>query len=291
MNRIVGKLYFKYRGLIFVLIIIFLLIIIPFIIDLLVYKKELLGFTMDVNSNEKEWFSFLCSYIGAVAAVILGLIALYQNHILSNANSELNQIQEKYFSLLSSPIISFTKVIHSKCDRRFCEEDSLKSVVASYVVLKDLDVSEYEIIWNHAFEFYIINDSNIPLEGFNVDYAEIKVNHRTYKFDGLDHKNKISRLIRIDNKYKLNLVFAYPRLINEKNDKFNDISSLFETGSESKETRESELFVKFKITNQLGYENKYNAKFNIYSELANQYIIKEYVISTISKYTSDKHDN
>jgi len=265
---------------IIVMLIIVIMVIVPFIVDSLVYKKELFGFYIEVNSNQNEWFSFWGSYIGAIAAVILGVIALYQNHVLASANSELNRIQEKYFSMLSSPIISFAKIINSKYDNSYCEDDSEKSKTASYVLLNDDDVVKETVRWNHAFEIYIINESNIPLEGFNVDYAEIKVNYCTYRFEGLDYEEKISRLIRIDDKYKLNLVIAYPRVVSGVSEKFNDIEQLFETGSESEKIRYSQLTIKFKIINQLGYVNSYHVKFNLRSELPNQYIIKEYVIST-----------
>lgn len=63
---------------IFVLVLI-ILIALPFGIEAILLCETKFSFNTNIVFGREEWFSFLGSYIGAIATFLLGILALFQN--------------------------------------------------------------------------------------------------------------------------------------------------------------------------------------------------------------------
>ncbi len=92
------------------------IILIPFGIEWILFNETTFPFSYKIRFSRPEWFSFLGSYVGAVATIILGVITLKiteRNQKLSEDSQELsNCLQERICGLVQENANIMNKMSH-----------------------------------------------------------------------------------------------------------------------------------------------------------------------------------
>ena len=95
----------KILGLVLVL---FILIVMPFVIEAIIYDEITFPFNLQIKSSREAWFSFVGSYFGAIGTIMLGGLALWQTKRYKKASDETDEIfqilQEKIMKLVQTNV-------------------------------------------------------------------------------------------------------------------------------------------------------------------------------------------
>lgn len=81
-------------------------IIIPFIIEAIVFEEKVFPFSVSIKISREGWFSFIASYIGALGTIFLGVLAIWQNKRYKDSSDktdkEFHELQEKIRELVQT---------------------------------------------------------------------------------------------------------------------------------------------------------------------------------------------
>ena len=87
-------------------LVIFILIVTPFVIEAIIYDETTFPFNLQIKSSREVWFSFVGSYFGAIGTVLLGVLALWQTKKYKKASDEADEtsqiLQEKIRELVQA---------------------------------------------------------------------------------------------------------------------------------------------------------------------------------------------
>lgn len=114
--------------------VVFLTYSIPFVIESVLWKRDLFTFAFQSKFSNEVWFGFIASYLGAIGTIVLGAIAFWQNkrykELSDKSSKETQDIQEEL------------KVLNEK-------------TLAAIETLKKIEVAIYTpVIQDVHFSFY-----------------------------------------------------------------------------------------------------------------------------------------
>ena len=100
------KFIFKILRALLVVVVVFVLILMPFAIENIIYNETTFSFYHLIKAGRDVWFSFIGSYLGAIGTVLLGALALWQTKKYKKASDKTDEIfkilQEKIKELVQA---------------------------------------------------------------------------------------------------------------------------------------------------------------------------------------------
>lgn len=96
----------KILGVLGMIMVLLLLIMIPFVIETIIFNETVFPFNFPIRIDREGWFSFIGSYLGAIGTVLLGALALWQTKKYKNASDKTDEtfqsLQEKIKELVQT---------------------------------------------------------------------------------------------------------------------------------------------------------------------------------------------
>lgn len=88
------------------IIVVVILIIMPFVIEAIIYDEATFPFNLPIKTSREGWLSFIGSYLGAIGTVLLGWLALWQTKRYKKASDKTDEtfriLQEKIKELVQT---------------------------------------------------------------------------------------------------------------------------------------------------------------------------------------------
>lgn len=172
------------------------LIIIPFLIEAILLCQTIFPFNINIAFDREEWFSFLGSYIGAIATFLLGILALYQNkrykELADSSTLQMNNLMKEIKEVIwrnNLPIINFDSEVIiqedvskpiSKIDPhwKLTPEDGILHLK---VMNSQLNASDKELYLLKKYSFRLKNLSDFPIQTMNVMEINIRDKNNVHR--------------------------------------------------------------------------------------------------------------
>jgi hypothetical protein len=233
---------------------IIVIILLPHIIELVISRKSFLGISFNTKVEIGTWINFIGSYLGALAAIILGLIALKQNRALSKANDKLSKTIEDYFNNEMSPKVIIKKT--ASVSNLTGDINHIRKNNDGFSCQLNEDIDNKATISNAArIIFYLKSNSKNMLTSFKVTKLEFNIGQQQNSFinptpnmeiplkhgdDGFsmavsilytDLNTRIHELVKTgDLRFAFNLSFTIKNELNKETSYFMFVERAFKNG-------------------------------------------------------------
>lgn len=119
------KFIFKILRALLVVVVVFVLILMPFAIENIIYNETTFSFYHLIKAGRDVWFSFIGSYLGAIGTVLLGALALWQTKKYKKASDKTDEI----FKILQEKIKELVQANTDLAEENKNIQENIKSIV------------------------------------------------------------------------------------------------------------------------------------------------------------------
>lgn len=127
MNKILNnkKILLKILSTLGFIVVLLVLILMPFVIENIIYDETTFPFNLPIKISREGWFSFSGSYLGAIGTVLLGALALWQTKKYKEASDKTDDT----FHILQEKIKELVQINTDLAEENKSIQENIKSIV------------------------------------------------------------------------------------------------------------------------------------------------------------------
>lgn len=107
------------------IVVLLVLILMPFVIENIIYDETTFPFNLPIKISREGWFSFTGSYLGAIGTVLLGVLALWQTKKYKEASDKTDET----FHILQEKIKELVQTNTDLAEENKSIQENIKSII------------------------------------------------------------------------------------------------------------------------------------------------------------------